>query len=75
MNEPYFALTLYNFILIVAIFFLVMIIVSFVANLGKFLQELRRLNGKIRLSQGAKRKHLLRRRRRLWLSLLPFIKY
>ena len=46
MNEPYFALTLYNFILIVAIFFLVMIIVGFVANLGKFLQELRRLNGR-----------------------------
>ena len=41
----------------------------------KFSKELRYLNMEIRRTRGAERRHYLRRRRKLWLSLIPFVKY
>lgn len=40
-----------------------------------FLRELRYLNSEIGRNVGAERRYWIRRRRRLWLSLLPFFKY
>ena len=40
-----------------------------------FVRELKLLNMEIRRSEGAEREHYLRRRRRLWLSLIPFVRY
>ena len=59
----------------IIIFFFILLGIGYISVLRDFVRELRNLNRKIRRSCGAKRKHLLRRRRRLWLSLLPFIKY
>jgi hypothetical protein len=44
----------------------------FVENFSK---ELRYLNMEIGRTEGRERMHYLRRRRRLWLSLIPFVKY
>ena len=43
--------------------------------LKDFSQELRYLNCEIRRSTGEERKSWVRQRRRLWLSLLPFVEY
>ena len=40
----------------------------------QFSQQLRYLNKEIRRTRGAERKRWKRRRRRLWLSLLPFFR-
>ena len=41
----------------------------------EFVQELRYLNTEISRSTGVQRQHWLRLRRRLWLSLIPFVRY
>lgn len=41
----------------------------------KFSAELRYLNIEIERTEGAERKYWIRKRRRLWLSLIPFVKY
>ena len=46
-----------------------------IAKLAEFFRELRYINKEISCTGGAERKHWLRQRRRLWLSLLPFFKY
>ena len=40
-----------------------------------FSLELSYLNKEIERTQGAERKHWIRIRRKLWLSLIPFVKY
>lgn len=44
-------------------------------RISYFTKELRYLNTEIARTSGEQRQHWLRRRRRLWLSLIPFIKY
>jgi len=44
-------------------------------TITEFKSELRYLNTEIHRTEGRERKHYIRRRRRLWLSLLPFVKY
>ena len=57
------------FVLLVLMFFLTRLVTDFSA-------ELRLLNMEIERSEDEQeRQHYLRRRRRLWLSLLPFVKY
>lgn len=55
-------------VLLVLLFFLARLVTDFSA-------ELRLLNIEINRSEGAEREHYLRQRRRLWLSLLPFVRY
>ena len=55
-----------------ALFFL---LIGFVLRYGHFTRELRRLNNEIGRTYGAERRYWVRRRRRLWLSLLPFVRY
>lgn len=43
--------------------------------ISRFSRELRYINNEIARTDGAERRRWLRRRRRLWLSLIPFVKY
>ena len=48
---------------------------ALILHLTDFIRELRYLNKEIACTSGAERKYWLQQRRRLWLSLLPFVKY
>ena len=41
----------------------------------EFTRELRFLNREIERTRGSERRYWQRRKRRLWLSILPFVKY
>jgi len=66
---------LYWLIGVVAVFFLILLLFGLVSFINDFSQELRYLNNEIRRTDGAERRHYIRQRRRLWLSLIPFVKY
>jgi len=52
-----------------------LLLIGLVLRYGSFTRELRRLNNEIGRTYGTERKRWLRRRRRLWMSLLPFVRY
>lgn len=55
---------------------LVVLGVAFAVWLNKFTRELKRVNLRIRQSQSEReRQHYLRRRRDLYLSIIPFVRY
>ena len=62
-------------IVIIAVFFVVLLIYGLVVFLNEFAMELKYLNNEIRRTRGEDRKHWQRQKRRLWLSLFPFIRY
>ena len=62
-------------VLIAALLFLLLSLIGFLSFSQDFSRELRFLNTEIGRSAGEDRRRWLRRRRRLWLSLLPFVKY
>ena len=66
---------LYWLIGIVAAFFLFLVISRFAMFINDFSRELKYLNNEIGRTTGAERRHWIRQRRRLWLSLIPFVKY
>jgi len=66
---------LYWLIGIVAAFFLILLLFGLVSFINDFSQELKYLNNEIRRTDGAERMHWIRQKRRLWLSLIPFVKY
>ena len=66
---------LYLFVVLIAAFFLVLCVFGFVTFLKEFSSELRFINREIARTKGKERRYYIRRRRRLWLSLLPFVKY
>lgn len=66
---------LYLLIGVIAAFFLIAILIGLVQFFNSFSQELRYLNIEIGRTSGTERRHWIRRKRRLWLSLIPFIKY
>ena len=43
--------------------------------INDFSRELEYINREIHRTDGAERRHWIRQRRRLWLSLIPFVKY
>lgn len=52
------------------------LIVAFAVWLNKFQRELRRVNTRIQNADSEReRQHYLRRRRNLFLSIIPFVKY
>ena len=65
----------YGLIGFVAVFFLILILVGLVSFFNDFSQELKYLNNEIGRTHGSERRYWIRRRRRLWLSLIPFVKY
>lgn len=60
---------------IFAAFVLVVLAINLTLFFHDFLRELRLLNMEINRSEGREREHYRRQRKRLWLSLIPFIKY
>lgn len=68
-------IVLYALIGIIALFFLVLLVVGGVSFYNSFSRELQDINNEIRRTRGEERQHWMRKRRRLWLSLIPFIKY
>ena len=66
---------LYWLIGIFAVLVLLALLVKLALFINDFSQELKYINNEIHRTHGAERKHWLRERRRLWLSLIPFVKY
>lgn len=60
--------------LFIGIFF-TLIVGALIVFFVDFFRELRYLNKEIQCNYGAQRRYWVRQRRRLWLSLLPFVKY
>lgn len=56
-----------------AVFLLALFLSSVVIKFDDFLEQLRYINAQIRRADPGVRTALLRRRRQLWLSLLPFV--
>ena len=66
---------LYWLIGVVAAFFLILMLAGLAQFTHDFSRELRYLNNEIRRTTDAERLHYIRQRRRLWLSLIPFVRY
>ena len=62
-------------IVIAVILFLPAILIGLALRINSFVRELRYLNIEISRTTGEQRRHWLRLRRRLWLSLIPFVRY
>ena len=63
------------FIIIIAILAILGLMVALSSFLSAFSRELRYLNREIKRTSGREREYWVRRRRKLWRSLLPFCKY
>lgn len=66
---------LYGLVGIVAALILLLLLFGLVSFINDFSDALRYINLEIRRTDGAERRFWIRQRRRLWLSLIPFIKY
>ncbi len=66
---------LYMLIGLVGLVLFVLLLFGTIYLINDFSKELKRINCEINRTHGHERKHWVRRRRRLWLSLLPFVKY
>ncbi len=55
--------------------FLIAFLLNFIQFMNDFSRELKYLNNEIERTTGDDRRHWIRQRRRLWLSLIPFVKY
>jgi len=60
---------------VVAALFAILLLASLAKFINEFTHELRYLNCEIGRTEGDERKYYIRRKRRLWLSILPFVKY
>lgn len=60
---------------IVNVIILLGLLVEMCLFVNDFLRELEYLNVEINRTKGDERRHWIRERRRLWLSLIPFVKY
>lgn len=67
--------TLYTLVGVAAVFVVFFLMIGFASFVKKFYQELQYLNREICRTEGAERRYWIRKRRRLWLSLIPFVKY
>lgn len=75
MNEVGNDVGFYMIFGIVIVFLLVVLIVAFARWVHEFRRELRCLNADIRRTQGKEQEHWIQMRRKLWLSILPFVRY
>ncbi len=65
----------YIIIALVVLIALALIVVGSVLFYNDFSRELQHLNTEIRRTEGEELDYWKKRRRRLWLSILPFVKY
>lgn len=61
-------------VILVAIVCLVVMLIGLAISIRDFSDQLKYINNEIKRTSGAERKHYLKKRRRLWLSLIPFVK-
>ncbi len=66
---------LYLLIGVVVVVFLIPALIGFCIFVHDFSGELRYLNNEIGRTTGGERRYWKRQKRRLWLSLIPFVKY
>lgn len=66
---------LYWLIGIVVAFFLFLLLFGLVSFYNDFSHELKYTNYEIKRTDDSERRYWIRKRRRLWLSLIPFVKY
>lgn len=59
----------------VLLLLLFVILIGFIQFSNEFITELQYLNSEIERTDGEERAYWISQRRRLWLSLLPFVKY
>jgi len=62
-------------IIILGILFLFIIFAVISFHVREFSRELKYLNCEINRTSGRERKYWIRKKRKLWLSLIPFVKY
>lgn len=60
---------------VAAIPILLVLLVELCLYIKEFSQELEYINMEIERTEGSERRYWRRRKRRLWLSLIPFVKY
>lgn len=60
---------------VIAVPILLGLFIGFCMFINDFSQELKYINFEIQRNTGAERRYWIRQRRRLWLSLIPFVKY
>ena len=62
-------------IIVLGVVIVIPALVGLAIFINDFSRELQYLNNEIRRTTGAERRHYIRQKRRLWLSLIPFVKY
>ena len=60
---------------LMVIFISLLVLVGLVCFFNDFLQELKYLNSEIGRTSGSERRYWIRKRTKLWLSLIPFVRY
>lgn len=75
MTNPNSESLLLTAVVIIGTLVLIFAIVEAVVLLQRFTRDLTRLNREIHRSTDADKCHWLKKRRRLWLSLIPFVPY
>ena len=60
---------------IIVAFIMILLLIQFIEWCQWFMKELRYLNNEINRTTGAERRHYLKRKKRLLLSLIPFVRY
>lgn len=66
---------MYVFIIVFLIIFIIIVGTTFLQWLSDFITELKYLRCEIKRTQGRERRYWIQKKRRLWLSLIPFVKY
>ncbi len=62
-------------LIILAVIIGIAALAQFTIYFRDFSYELQKLNGEIKRCHGGEKKYWKRKRRRLWLSLIPFVRY
>ncbi len=75
MNQSGNDFSVYVLLAMCIVIFLPIVFVGFLRWLLYFRRELHYLQDEIHRTQGRRQKYWIQKRRKLWLSILPFIKY
>lgn len=68
--------TLFDFIIIcLALIVFAVILITFISAIVDFFRKLRCINDEIRRTVGGEQRHWIKKKRKLILSLVPFVKY
>jgi ABC-type multidrug transport system permease subunit len=68
-------LLFYGIVIILAVIITISLLFGLASYFTKFSRELQMINGEIRRSTDKERRYWKKQRRKLWLSLIPFVKY